>query len=609
MGAAAIIAFLVCLSFQVQILSAPYDDSFFWSFRQYLERVWPALTGLLLTSSLYALVLALTNSQLLAILLPGLLLVLAAIANCVKLSTLGSPLLPIDVLLIRDATRVFDTGYLAAPGGKKLAILVAGVLCLIVLASCLPRPRLRWPVRAAVVVTVALFLSTLFTRQWNYTRCCSAAFPEMPWSSPLAYRTNGFLGFMAMHCPYAWVERPSDYSSEAVARLCADVGGQANAVVAARPPNLVIVLSESFWDPTGIPGVEFTPDPVPTFHELQKQNGQIELISPVFGGMTCNAAFEVLSGLNMAFLPDGANAASINYIRRPIPALPAVLRGHGYETLMLEAMGGIHNPQQVQPLLGFQSYVPGEQWKNQSRTGGVISDLVVAEEVVEWSTKLTRPYFICVATMEGHGPYRKGKYAIDSMSTRVSGPNVRDDETSTTLQTYAEGLRRADGSLRYIIDHLSLSSDPVLVVFFGDHQPALGSGYSIYKRIGYWDGSEVTKMAKLHQTQVVIWSNYGAVFKPSRQLFSMCYLPGTILELLNVPPPVHMQFLNSIRDRWPVISVAGCVSEGGRQIPWSEAEVAPDLRAYKLLQYDIMFGDQYSMKPRNPAETNWLPPK
>ena len=138
-----------------------------------------------------------------------------------------------------------------------------------------------------------------------------------------------------MNSHYLMVDPPPDYSEAAVRRIVRDVPPPANTASELRP-NLILVLSESFSDPTRFPGTAFVSDPVPTFHSLQQEFGSVDLVSPVFGGLTCNAELEVLTGMNMRFFPQPARPY-VQYVRRPVQSLAVVLRQRGYRTVALHA--------------------------------------------------------------------------------------------------------------------------------------------------------------------------------------------------------------------------------------------------------------------------------
>lgn len=60
----------------------------------------------------------------------------------------------------------------------------------------------------------------------------------------------------------------------------------------AKQPNIILILSESFFDITGLPGVTFDQDPVADFHELQAEGVSGTFYTRSLGYGTCNIELE-----------------------------------------------------------------------------------------------------------------------------------------------------------------------------------------------------------------------------------------------------------------------------------------------------------------------------
>src|SRR3546814_15189296 len=78
------------------------------------------------------------------------------------------------------------------------------------------------------------------------------------------------------------------YSAEAIEAIA--VTRRAGIATPERP-DIIMVMSESFWDPTRLPAVDFNRDPIPTV----RANTAGSIFSPEFGGMTSIVAFEALT--------------------------------------------------------------------------------------------------------------------------------------------------------------------------------------------------------------------------------------------------------------------------------------------------------------------------
>ena len=67
---------------------------------------------------------------------------------------------------------------------------------------------------------------------------------------------------------------------------------------------VIMILSESFADPTRVPGVSFSEDPMPNIRNLKEQTTSGIMPSPGYGGGTANIEYQSLAGLNMALFDD-----------------------------------------------------------------------------------------------------------------------------------------------------------------------------------------------------------------------------------------------------------------------------------------------------------------
>ena len=72
-------------------------------------------------------------------------------------------------------------------------------------------------------------------------------------------------------------------------------------------PNVIFVLSESFFDVTELPGVEFEGDPVADFHAVQEQGVSGTFYTHTLGYGTSNIEMEVFTGINSRFFGSDEN--------------------------------------------------------------------------------------------------------------------------------------------------------------------------------------------------------------------------------------------------------------------------------------------------------------
>ena len=142
-------------------------------------------------------------------------------------------------------------------------------------------------------------------------------------------------------------------------------------------------MSESFWDPTRLPGVKITPDPIPTVREASSGS----MFSPEFGGMTANIEFEALTGFSNAFLPYGSIPYQ-QYIRQPLPSLATFLQSEGYTTRALHPFGGwFWNRSPVYQAFGFSRFLTEDKLPPLQKRGRLPSDIAFTDEIIRQADK------------------------------------------------------------------------------------------------------------------------------------------------------------------------------------------------------------------------------
>ena len=97
------------------------------------------------------------------------------------------------------------------------------------------------------------------------------------------------------------MKEPAHYNEKEIQAIIKDV--KETKKTGSGKPNVIMVMSEAFWDPTWMKGVTFSEDPIPYFHQLQKESTNGLMISPVYGGGTVNTEFEALTGMSTSFYP------------------------------------------------------------------------------------------------------------------------------------------------------------------------------------------------------------------------------------------------------------------------------------------------------------------
>ncbi|MBU7320899.1 sulfatase-like hydrolase/transferase [Paenibacillus oleatilyticus] len=316
-----------------------------------------------------------------------------------------------------------------------------------------------------------------------------------------------------------------------------------------KPPNIIILLSEAFWDITQIKSLQFSEDPAPMFHALQEKFTHGTLLSPMFGGGTANVELEVLTGHSMRFFPEDSTPYE-QYIKQPTASLASLLAGQGYKTTAISPFyHWFFNSSEVYKHLGFSRFISLEYFNPDEYVGPYIGDHAVVRRIIEESERNPGPDFIFANTMENHYHYWPGKFKKNHIEVKSHMSNA----VTGIAETYAQGLSGADRALQELVLHFSRLKEPTIIVFFGDHLPSLEK-LLVYKESNYISGEDDPDfLEKMHNTPVVIWSNYLPEEAKEELHMSPSFLGPYILNLAKRPGSPYMDFLSDLYRKMPVL--------------------------------------------------------
>lgn len=369
-------------------------------------------------------------------------------------------------------------------------------------------------------------------------------------------------------------------------------------------PHVVLVLSESFWDPTRLDGVAIAPDPLQNFRALGASSlgRTIPTISPIFGGYTCNAEFELLTGLSIAVL--GSHAVPHRHgFRANVPSLPAVFRQHGYRTTAIHPfLPDFWNRDLIYPQIGFDAFIHIDTIKHRRIKGKFIGDDAIVDEVIELLDAATTPTFLFVVTMQNHSPYGDHRYgAVELETVTVSKSSVSAD----TVRDYVHGIRDADAMVSRLATYLAGCRRRTLLVFVGDHQPNLIPRET--------DPGQFTQAIRLDRPDSVasnqfmvtgkyeglglFWVNRGpAPSLPASTPLSLAALPSWILREANLPRPPLLRLSEQVFEAYPALCRTWGIRDDGSLQPLSALLKDDLLNDYQRVCLDVVFGDNHSRR-------------
>lgn len=505
---------------------------------------------------------------------------------------LGDPLYPTDILYSRQILELLP--MLAKERVGTAALLAVGVLLLLLL---LPyawiKTRRRMPVltmRARMIRLVialpalAFFASIMDYSSFSWARDRLKISPMM-WDQKANYAHNGFALAFALNVPMANVAAPAFYSEQTVLNAGNNLPA---ADVPATRPDIIMLMSESLWDPTRLPNIKLEPDPLSYIRSVQSGH----MFSPEFGGMTSNIEFEALTGFSNAFLPYGSIPYQ-QYVRGELPSLARFLDSEGYETVAMHPFAGwFWNRKNVYESMGFKQFLSQETLPELEKRGGLASDEAFTDSIIKRAEETDNPLFLFAVTLQGHGPYQPGRYKDERIAIKSS----LDKSSSEPIRMFAEGVKDADDSFRHLVEWAEKRERPTIIVVFGDHLPPLGQPYV---DTGFMSSHVASRnappdeMALQHETPLVIWSNQAGV-KDVKSV-SPALLPLHILTHAGIKHPFYTGFLGEVQEQFSVVDRNLLLSPDGKASRnWLRDNQVPDIiGAYRHIQYDMMFGKKF----------------
>ena len=511
--------------------------------------------------------------------LGGLLVNLMSYVNLVKTDCRNDPFVPADFTLLREALNAAGEYTLDLHWGILLGILALSAGCFL-LAYFVRAPRPRWYVRAAgALVVLGGFV----------------------WSVPNVYQKTGFYNlrgegmsktnvaevFRLCGFPYCFlhnynlypVEKPAGYQASTVARWAGE-----DAQTYTQPevrPNVIFIMCEAYSDLSdeAVFAYAETDNPMYGFHQLAQSDraraGHIVVSN--FGAGTANTEFDVLTGIQTNMVSEG-NVSSFRVLHKSVNALPWAYRRAGYATYFMHpGYSWFYNRDNVYQYLGVEERVFNEGYTDADKKGTMISDAAFLKHLTaDLDTRLSTetPLFAYGVTIQNHQAYPYSKYGFvpeqPPLHTTISDASIE------TLSVYLEGVRDSTAMLTQLCDYLDAREEPVLLVFYGDHRPALGQDYAVYRELGLHTGETGTAEDVLatYETPYLLWANkayapyadFDALELP--ETLSSNYLGAAVYELTGLRGlDPYFDELSTLRRLLPVISHGLYLDAEGTVLP------------------------------------------
>lgn len=439
--------------------------------------------------------------------------------------------------------------------------------------------------------------------------------PSM-WDSVYDAQRNGPLVAFTRQLNPKIMDKPSNYSEETMKKVAARYQKEAETINASRTNNLtdstvVYVLSESFSDPSRVPGLKTNKDSMPNIRKIKGGTTSGLMLSSGYGGGTANLEYMGLSGLSMAnfesslsspyqqLVPSQHWTPTINQLW----GAPANSLGyHPYESSMYSRATNYKK-------FGFSHFytLTGPdviKYQDKIDESPYVSDKSSYDSALEGIKSGKMNKFIQIITMQNHMPYHEWYENNDYTAESTTGTPLGDDEQQS-IETYQKGVEITDQATQEFLNELDALDKPVTVVFYGDHLPGIYSSAS----------EDDNNSLALHLTDYFIWSNKASSSQGNKASDAAYSSPNFFVaqaaDHMNAKVSPYLAFLTEMHSKIaamepPVVNKI----QGWDRIPEGQniyldqngnpmstddfdKETKQLLADYKLIQYDITAGKNY----------------
>ena len=490
----------------------------------------------------------------------------------------GEAILPSDILALGTAMEVSEGYEFTFTAGivTSLALLEIslGLLSLI-------RPRkLSTPahVLPAIAGNLCAFLlvsviSLLGFSSIDLEQALNFGFDR--WQPICTYVSQGFITSFTEMVNELPIEKPEGYTpdeaknieQELVAAYDSTYGSSEQRAAAVAQfneikPTVIAVMNESFTDLSCFEQLKAAGYFGPNFYNsLPDTLVRGTMLASVTGGGTANSEFEFLTGATTAFVGVGKIPYQL-YQMSDVDSLAKDLKELGYVATAMHPQNPVnYHRDKIYQQLGFGEFLSIDGFGDAPYYHNGVCDYVTYDKILELLRTDERPQFIFDVTMQNHGGYEIGSVPAEELTNYlVEGAS---ENTNAMLNTYLTCINASDRDLESFINELRNIGRPVVLVFFGDHQPSIAT--SLNDEL-YPQEDTASHAFRVHQSTYFVWANYEIAGNNELNVYDTVganEIAAIALNKIGAPLTDYQKALLATRSDIPSINVAGYLGADG----------------------------------------------
>jgi len=511
---------------------------------------------------------------------------LLTLTNHYLLRFRGTPLLPWDVYSWRTAANVAGGYDYRLDTAHCLMVVLFGLYALGAWRCTWCCTHWSWRRRLGCLAATLAVLAGFTSLLWQPRFLQQLYFVNNLFQLPETVAHDGLLASQLIHARQLFHSPPPHYSPEKAQTVLAHYAAP-EATPTARP-HLIAIMNETFADLSVYGDLQLTADPLPHLHALQAASHSAQtgwLHVSVKGGTTANSEWEFLTTGSTAFLPSGS-VPYLQFSQARAPALPHYLRQLGYQTTSIHPYypsGWKRNA--VYPLLGFQTSLFADNFTTPHMVHGFISDEAAYDKIIEVfeAKNPNKPQFIWEVTMQNHSGY------VDCAAS-MPQPIHAGVVTNSSLDCYLSLLAESDRQLDRLLDYFARVGEPVVIAFFGDHQPSDDITRPIRAALAQSSSFPLPDID--YVTPYLIWTNFPTPARSGDT--SANYLSLHFLQAAGLPLSPHQRLAAAAEQAYPLLTSQLAVGADG--VVSTPDQASDALADYRLVQYWWLAGDKGNEK-------------
>lgn len=314
--------------------------------------------------------------------------------------------------------------------------------------------------------------------------------------------------------------------------------------------NVVATMLESFSDLSVFDSIRFTADPYKEFHELMEESRHGTLIVDTIGGGTINAERSFLTGFT--YPQPKYHTPSNSYVRYFSQQGYATAGGH-------PGHNWFYGRQNINERLGFDRYLFMEgHYENLTDQEYAMDDVFFPEQARLYDEACAegKPLFSFSVSYQNHSPYD----SKELKGQEYVSPEGISHEAYCAVNNYLNGIAATGKQISAYVDTFRNREEPVVLVFFGDHKPTLGTDNSYYEEMGVNVSEGLPEGCRnLYSTPYCIWANDAAkeILQPDLSAegptISPAFLMSEVFDFCGWEGPSWLQYERHVREVLPVI--------------------------------------------------------